>query len=344
MLPDVSLPAVHFSGVLLVLPTGLSGILTGIGSLGGFTGTLTATFGLGSFNFTAGLSTSFSENLGLIDISGTIAAQGSSNGTANISLTNLLISLGGGIVDITGGNATFAYAGGKISGIASGSVSLNGVPGLSLSGNVTLNFTPTTLSVSGTADTLTVLGQTLAGDFTFADNGDGTIAVGVQNLSLSLAHVVSISGGQANFTLGGNGAAKGIVGSGTANAAVILGGVSFGGAFGIQIDTTGSRQVFAIAANPLTITIAGQSFTGSFAFQTVTPTSGIATESLVASGINVTLGDAQTNVQISNAGGAILFLPTGVALDISGSAALNGVTGLCWPARLMFASIPLRAP
>ena len=118
------------------------------------------------------------------------------------------------------------------------------------------------------------------------------------------------------------------MGSGTVDATVGVPSVNFGGTFGLQIDTTGGKSIFTIAANPITITIAGESLTGAFAFQSVTPSSGVTTESLVASGINVVLGDSQTNVTISNAGGTILFLPTGVALDISGGVALNGITGL----------------
>ena len=307
---------------------GLSGFLTGTGSLGGVTGTITCSFEMGTFVFTVGLSASFSEQLGPVSISGMIAAQGSSNGTANITLTNLMVSLGGGVINIVGGSAMLDDVGGKLSGTVSGMVTSNGIPGVSLSGNVMLAFTPSSLTVTGTNDTITVLGQTLSGNFTIADDGNGTVDVSVSDLSLMLANTVSITNGTADFTIGSSGAAKGIVGTGSGNVSVNLPGVSFGGAFGIAIDTTGGHSIFTVAANPMTITIAGQSLTGAFAFQTVTPSSGVATESLVASGINVTLGDSQTNVQISNAGGAILFLPTGVALDISGGVALNGITGL----------------
>ena len=327
MTPSAGGPAVNFSGTLSVLPSGLSGFLTGSGSFGGLNGTITCSFGMGTFTFAAGVSAAFSEDVSGFHVSGMISAQGSTNGTANITLTNLTVSLDG-VINITGGSAELDDIGGKLSGTVSGMVSTNGIPGLSLSGNVSLTFTPTTLTVTGTNDTLTVLGQTLSGDFSFTDNGGGTVEVGVSNLSLMLANTVSITNGTANFTIGSSGAAKGIAGSGTADVTVTVPGVSFGGTFGIQIDTTGGKSVFTVAANPMTITIAGQSLTGAFAFQTVTPSSGVATESLVASGINVVLGDSQTNVTISNAGGAILFLPTGVAVDISGDVALNGIPGL----------------
>lgn len=322
-----SLP-VDFNGSLMVAPSGFSGTLTANASLGGVTGTVTANFANGQYTITAGVSAAFSENLGPVAISGTIAAQGSSGGSATVSLTDLSINLGNGLLTVTGGSADFGYSGGKISGTATGTVSLNGVTGVTLGGTVTVVFTPTTISVIGTGMNLSVLGQTLSGDFSFVDNGDGTVHLGASNVSVSLANAISLTGGAADFTLGKTGPNAGIQGTGSGNLSVSLPGVGFSTAFGLTIDNTNGQSLFKVAANPMTITVGGIGLTGSFVVQKVTTSKGLSTVSIVASDIDTFLGDGTTGLHISNAGGAILILPTGTAIDVSGSADLEGITGL----------------
>ena len=110
--------------------------------------------------------------------------------------------------------------------------------------------------------------------------------------------------------------------------AINLPGVSFGSDLSLSIDTTAGASTFLISGNPVTLTFAGQSLSGSFVIQKTTTSKGVSTVSLVASDISAFFGDGSTGVQISNGGGAILILPTGVALDVSGAGALVGVTGL----------------
>ncbi len=327
---DSSSPSVVVSGTLQVLPSGMSGTLIGHGMLDGVNGTITATFANGTYTITAGVSASFSETIDGASISGTVVASGTTGsagttgGSGNIELTNLMISLGNGLLQLTGGTANLTEVGGELSGTVSGTASLNGVSGVTLGGGVSITFTPTSISVVGTNDQITVLGQTLAGNFTFADGGNGTVNVGVSNLGIALANTVSLSNGTANFVIGNGG----ISGSGSAAVNVTVPGISFGGNFGLAIDNTNGHSTFTVAANPITITVGSESLTGNFAFQKVTTSRGVSTESLVASGINVYLGDGSTGVQISNGGGSLLFLPTGIAMDVSGSVALLGVSGL----------------
>lgn len=325
-------PTVQANGSLLVAPTGLSGTLTANANLGGVNGTISVNFGNGQYTVTAGVNASFSENIGPVAISGTISAQGSSGGSASISLTDLSINMGNGLLTVTGGSASFDYAGGKISGTATGTVSLNGVPGVTLGGTVTVTITKvgatSTISVVGTNMNLSVLGQTLAGNFSFTDSGNGTIALAASNVSVSLADSISLTNGAASFTLGKAGANAGLKGTGSGNLSVSLPGVGFSTAFGLTIDNTGGQSLFKVAANPMTITVGGVGLTGSFVVQKVTTPAGKTTVSIVASDIDTFLGDGTTGLHISNAGGSILVLPTGTAIDVYGSAALEGIDGL----------------
>jgi hypothetical protein len=329
---DSSSPSVVVSGTLQILPSGMSGTLTGHGMLDGVNGTITATFANGTYSITAGVSTSFSETLDGASISGTVSATGttgsagSAGGSGTLALTNLMVSLGDGLLQISGGSATLNESGGVLNGNVSGTMALNGVSGISLGGNVSVDFSnsPASVSVIGTNDTITVLGQTLAGNFSFADAGNGLATIGISNLSLQLANTVSLQNGTANFNI----SSAGIIGSGSGNVVLTVPGVTFNSTMGLAIDTTNGHSIFTVAGNPATITVGGHSLTGSFAFQKVTTSAGISTESLVAGGINVSIGTANTYVQITNASGALLFLPTGVAVDVSGTAALMGVSGL----------------
>ena len=318
--------AVVVSGTLLVLKSGLSGTLTGRGSIGGANGYVTATFGNGTYQIAGGVSTSFNETLSGMTVSGTIAAGGTTGagGSAgNISLTDLMVSLAGGLVTVTGGSATLNKVGDKLSGDVAGTVAVN-AGGVQVAGNVAVHFTPTAITVTGTDDTITVLGQTIRGNFSFVDAGDGTVTINVSGLALSLGNTVGLTGGTAAFTL----APGGLKGSGLADVNVTLPGVAFGGAFGLAVDNTNGRKTLLVAANPMTVTVDDTTLTGSFAFQKTTTRDGTVTQSLVASDVNAFVGDGTTGVRVSNAGGTVLFLPSGVALDIAGTASLVGVTGL----------------
>ena len=323
---DASDPAVVVSGTLLVLPSGLSGTLTGRGRMGGVDGTISATFGNGTYQVTAGVSKTFSETLSGMTVSGTIAAGGTTGNGGNagsVSLTDLMVSIAGGLVTVTGGSATLTSTGGKLTGDVTGTVAASAA-GVSVSGNVTVHFTPTAVTVVGTDDALTILGQTIRGSFGFVDAGDGSVTVNVSGLGLSLGTAASLSGGAASFTLGRGG----LKGTGSANVSVSAPGVSFGGAFGLAVDNTNGQQLLMVSASPMTVTVDHNTLTGSFAFQKTTTRDGTVTQSLVASGVDAFVGDGTTGVRVSNAGGSVLFLPSGVALDVSGTASLVGVTGL----------------
>ncbi|HEY1684279.1 MAG TPA: hypothetical protein VGG19_05925, partial [Tepidisphaeraceae bacterium] len=332
---------VSFSGQLLVMAAGLSGTMTAaVGPA-----TITVSFGNGQYQIAAGISTSFSETLGPISISGTVDASVStgSQGTAGqIVLDNLTVDMGNGLLTITGGQAKLNTDGHTLSGSAIGTVMLNGVPDVSLSGTVSLDFTPSSLSVTGTDMNLSVLGQTLSGDFSFSDNGDGTIKVGVDHLNLSLAGgVVSVTDGSGDFEIGSEGAEKGIKGTASAQVAINVPDVSFASDLSLNIDTTNNQSTFVISGNPVVLNFAGQSLSGNFTLQKVTTAKGVSTMSLVVSNATAFVGAGAvfnsdgtvdttnaTGVDVTDGNGAVLILSTGVALDVSGTAALIGVSNL----------------
>ena len=88
---------------------------------------VTVTFSGNSFLISAGISTSFSDNIGIASISGTVSGTINNTGTANLSLTNVIINIGNGVVLVTGGSATLSATGGHItSGMVSGTIAVGG--------------------------------------------------------------------------------------------------------------------------------------------------------------------------------------------------------------------------
>jgi len=325
---------VTVSGTLSIASGGLSGTLTGgIGPAN-----VTVTFTGNSFAISAGVSASFSDNIGIAAISGTVSGNVNSTGTANLSLTNVMINVGNGLVLVTGGSATLTASGGHItSGTVNGTISLGGslAPNLSLSGDVAVTFAQTgstrTWSISGSNINLSIFGQTLTGNFTISDDGHGNIQIQIAGLTLSLGNVLSLTNGTANFIV----SSAGIAGTGSATVSVTLPNpnlLSFNSTVGISIDTThGSQNVLVTLgtqSTPASLTVAGQVLTGAFTFQKTTTSNGQSNIELVASNVSAFFGGGGTGLQISGGNGAVLILPTGVALDIAGTASLVGITNL----------------
>ena len=243
-------PSLTFSGTLVVSPTGLSGTVTG----GTGSTSLTVVFGTpsqGDYQIT--VTSSFNETIGsTISISGMLVGSVSIGGSTAVSaqITDLNISVGNGLVLVTGGTASLMFANNKIvGGSASGTISLGGgVTGVSISGMVSVTFAAGgTFTISGTNDNVTVFGQTLSGNFTVSDNGTGTVNVQIAGLSLSLGGgLVMVSGGTANFTItAGTGGASPTV-TGTASGDL----VSVGTASGVAILRHGDRSRSRQPASP----------------------------------------------------------------------------------------------
>ena len=261
-----------------------------------------------------------------------------------------------GLVEIPGTSGT-TYAL-----VASGTATLVGVSGITVTGTVTVQFNNTgqafseTLTIPGstnpgvaldlaadapasfaiTGGQLGLLGQTLSGNFAFSDT-NGTVVVAASEVSLSLGGgAVSITNGTGALQITSSGVAASISGT----LALTLPGVSFGGGFAIEINTgtaavaatlsVGGQSVAVdlpagpfvqVAATNTTLTIAGQTLTGSFSVQSATLAGGGSALTIVASGVSLSLAGGA--VTLSGGQGALLVTSTGVAGQLSGNVAVS---------------------
>ena len=126
-------------------------------------------------------------------LSGDFTVQ-SATGTTTINVRNAALRLGTGttdVVSITNANGTFTItAGSGIAGTLAGTVAVN-VPGISISGTLSLAIdtrpgTGPYLRVGGTTLVLTVLGQSISGDFSF----EQTTVGGARVIKLNASNVV----------------------------------------------------------------------------------------------------------------------------------------------------------
>ena len=268
-------------------------------------------------------------------------------------------------------NASFGLinpAAGQYALTATGTVQVLGIPGIAISGTATisvnntglvlqgqavatgaatsvfLNF-PTTADVatfSGTGLSLSILGQTLTGDFSFSkatDAGQSVLVVGANNVGLTLGDgtnpVVTVTGGSGSLLL----ANSGLAGSLTASVSLAAStGVTLSGTFGVTVNTTGSAindsvtvgsttLPIAVPAGPylrvsgtgVSLTVAGQTLTGDFAFQRVTNPDGSTSLAIGAANVGLNLLNLVT---VTNGSGAFLVTSSGVAGQIGGGVSI----------------------
>ncbi|MBL9136319.1 MAG: hypothetical protein JNK85_10640, partial [Verrucomicrobiales bacterium] len=197
---------------------------------------------------------------------------------------------------------------------------------------------------------LSVLGQTLSGNFSFdqVSTGSGptapkTLRIAATDVSLSLgdgANGVRITNGSGALISTG----AGIAGSIQATVGLQIPGVDFAGVFSVALNTTGIEisQIFTVGTSTIALSlpagpylrvegvgvrlsIAGQTLTGDFAFEQVTP-AGAATPVTTITARNVSFsiqaGGADV-VTLTRGRGAFVVRDTGLAGEIGGSVALN---------------------
>jgi hypothetical protein len=203
---------------------------------------------------------------------------------------------------------------------------------------------------------LAVAGQGLAGDFAFemASTGPGPdgsygtpddvrgLRVGVANASLLLgtaAAGIRITNASGAFFAAG----EGLAGTLTGTVLSTIPGVSFGGTFGLVLNTSAAAvdTTVLVGTTPVTIkapagpflriegrgvnlTVLGQTLSGDFVFQRATAAGGAAVTTLAASNVALTLGSGSTAiVALRNGSGAFVLNSEGIAGRIGGDITLN---------------------
>ncbi len=288
-----------------------------------------------------------------------------SNGEANPLATGLLVSNASiGLIKFP--NGTYALA-------ATGSVAVVGFNGITVSGNVLVRFNNSgqivneTLTIPNTVrnvlvkfDTtalvttfeatqlnLSVVGQTLTGDFAFSKQtvaGAQVISVAAKNVSLSLGDgatsLVNVTGAEGALLLTPTGAAGSLS---NAQVALNVPGVQFTGTFSIAVNgtTTAVDKTFTVGtgtvamklpagpflsvkADNVTLAVAGQLLAGSFALEQIAQSGGTKITRVAASGVTLKLGDATTDfVSVTNGRGSFLVTSAGLAGRLDADVALN---------------------
>ncbi len=196
---------------------------------------------------------------------------------------------------------------------------------------------------------LNVLGQTLNGSFTF---DQATTTDGQQVLTVAFANVgVNLGPGGALTITNGSGLAlltpDGLVGQVNASIALTTtnaiqlntasSDVSFvlnstGSAYQNSVMVGGTTMAVNVAAGPLLqvnatnvqMTVAGQTLSGNFGFQSITTSAGHAVLQVAASNVTVALGDG-TNalVDVNNGQGTFLINSAGLAGTLGGTVTVN---------------------
>ncbi len=273
-----------------------------------------------------------------------------------LTVANAALVLGDGTTDfltLTRGAGSLVVTAAGIAGRLSADVAVNGVPGFALSGSVAIavNTTPAAaeglpagpfLRVEATGVSVSVLAQTLTGDFSFERTTKTTatgrapvVRVAVSNLRFALTSggqpVLSLTGGAGNLLLDGTGLAADLGGAVVA----AIPGVSLTGALRLQVNTTGAavNELFSVAgvdtllvlpagtagasylrfaAGDLALDILGQRLSGDFAFEK----SGTSARIVVAGGA---LSIAGGLVSVTGIDADLTITPAGTFGSLDGS-------------------------
>ena len=273
-----------------------------------------------------------------------------------IGVTGGSLSLGGAspVLTITGATGAVFIEPTGLAGSISATVGLD-VPGVTLTGNLALQINTGTVAVSdsitigqttvgvtvpagpylevaGTGVRLSILGQTLTGDVTIAQQTGQPLAITVANLAVAFgpaggAPVLTATqtGGPAQFAI----SPAGIAGQIAMNVALAdVPGLALGGAFALQVNTTSAAAqglpagpFVQVSATGATVTIIGQQLSGSVIIQDSTDAAGA---TVVSIGINGgTLSLAGGAVSVSAISGLLELSRGSIAGTLSASVALS---------------------
>ncbi len=229
-----------------------------------------------------------------------------------LTVGGLNLSLGGGLLSVTGASGTLHLDSTGLSGTTAGTVTSTLV---GLSGSLGVGFGAGALQISGTNDTLALGDQSLSGDFAFSSSGGGSdLSLNITNLTTSLGGGLitvggapgSNTGATASLTVSGGhttGTFSGYVAAGTSA------GVQFGGQVTVTVAATG----LTAAGQNDTLTIAGPSISGNFTFAE-DATSHVLT--LGVSGVSLAIPSV---LSVSNITGTVNIVAAGVSGYLSGT-------------------------
>ena len=287
------------------------------------------------------------------------------NGTSTqLSFAHVALSLGGGIVTASDGSGTFSFDGTGASRALYGTLAITvglNVPQVTLSGSLSLaintsstltlgGIAPSSFSVGGLGLTLAVAGQQVSGDLTFSQttsNGQRVVRVSAANVMIFLGDPsgrgVRLTGGTGNFLLTPAGVAASVGGT------LALVGmsdlpVSFGATVTLRVNTmvtavNDSVLGLSLPAGPYlrlgldaaTVTLFGQSLSGSFSFEQSTdagPDGVLSTTDdrkvlkFAAADVGLFLGSGGVGVTVTGGSALLVIAPQGIAGRISGTATL----------------------
>ena len=250
-----------------------------------------------------------------------------------IAAANVSAAFGDGTRDLltlSNGSAVLLVTANGMAGQVSGTVALVGVPGVSLAGTLgvrihdagtgavdetfvvggvttQLKFAAAdpSLVVTGTGVTLTVAGQSLAGDVTVT-KGTGSLTVAIANGALTLgtpsAPIVRATGINGSFTT----SSAGFWGTLTGSLEVSVPDVSLSSSVDVSIDTRTTGDGVKLVATGTTLTVGGQTISAT----TLTfRRSGAGVVDVTVAGFTVTLGGLAT----LTGNGALRITPQGLA-------------------------------
>ena len=281
---------------------------------------------------------------------------------------------GGYGVTMVNGSGALVVTSTGVAGRLSGTVALSLPAGVSASGalalaintasaavdrTVTVGGTEIALSLPGgpylrfeaTGMTLTVLGQSLSGNFAFekvtSSAGTALVRIGATHVTLSIANVLKVTGGSALVLVTPTGLAGRITGSLT----LAVPQVSLSGDLAVELNTTAGlvTQTFTVAGVPTTLSVPaggatgyvqvrgtglqlsvlGQELTGDLTLTRSADAAGRPVLTIDAQNLALVLGAGSAKATFTQNGTAQLVVgPTGVVADIGMDVALSvpGVT------------------
>ena len=230
---------------------------------------------------------------------------------------------------------------------ATGTASLVGLNGLTITGTFTLLYNDTgkalnqLIDIPGSTDPgvlvnvpigarsfkatgaqLAVLGQSISGDFEIKTAADGSFTVTASNVNIALGPV-HLNGAGGDLTLTSTGVSGHINGTPTFDVT----GFSFTANLSLSINTT-PAAVGDLPAGPyirfdakqVGLTIGGTTITGDFSFEQTTAADGSTATAIAASNVTFSVG---TVASLSDGHGSLLITPAGVAGSLAGTVALN---------------------